>query len=46
MENYEELYFFLFNRLTDLTAQIQDIQRLAEEIFLRQAEESTDGQKG
>ncbi len=38
MENYENLYYFLFNRLTDLSLQIEETQKMAEELFIRQPE--------
>ncbi len=35
MEVYEELYYRLFNRMTDLIEQLQVAQAEAEELFLR-----------
>ncbi len=34
MDNYKELYFYLFNRLTDLSKEIAHVQKTVEEMFL------------
>ena len=40
MENYKEMYFKLFNKLTDFSRQIEEIQRETEEMFLCGGEDS------
>ncbi len=35
MADYKQLYYHLFNRLTDLTEEIKHIQQEAEELFLQ-----------
>ena len=34
MENYKELYYELFNKISDIIAQLQEIQINAEEKFI------------
>ncbi len=42
MDNYKKLYFYLFNRLTDLSKEIAIVQNTVEEMFLTiQDSEST-----
>ena len=39
MADYKQLYYMLFNKLTDLSEEILKIQQLAEELYI-EAEES------
>ncbi len=34
MLDYQKLYYTLFNKITDLIEELQDIQKLAEEMYL------------
>lgn len=34
MENYSKMYYYLFNRITDLIEQMKVIQQEAEEMYL------------
>ncbi len=34
LDNYKELYFFLFNRITDMIQELQLLQQQAEEAFM------------
>ncbi len=38
MESYKELYFYLFNRLTDLNEEIAKVQKTVEEMLLSHQE--------
>lgn len=39
-ESYKKLYYHAFNRLTDLTKEIQEVQSELEEMYLRLTEET------
>ena len=41
MADYKQMYFKLFNKLTDICEEIKQIQAEAEEIFLETEEEKT-----
>ena len=41
MADYKQMYFKLFNKLTDIAEEIKQIQAEAEEIFLETEEEKT-----
>ena len=34
MEDYKEMYYLLFNKITDTIAELQAVQRKAEELFI------------
>ncbi|MBQ5326648.1 MAG: hypothetical protein J6K80_05545 [Oscillospiraceae bacterium] len=34
MDNYENLYYLLFNRITDIIEELKSIQQLSEEMFI------------
>ena len=34
MENYKELYYLLFNRVSDIIDQLKTIQQISEEMFI------------
>ena len=38
MQDYKDMYYLLFNKITDITNELQEVQRLAEEIFIMQSE--------
>ena len=40
MTDYKQLYYHLFNRLTDLSEEIKQIQQEAEEQFLQMSDET------
>ena len=40
MTDYKQLYYHLFNRLTDLSEEIKRIQQEAEENFLQMTDET------
>lgn len=39
MENYKELYYYLFNSITDAIELLKSIQRQSEEMFITFGEE-------
>ena len=39
MDNYNEIYYYLFNRITDLIEEMKSIQQFAEEMFITYADE-------
>ena len=39
-ESYKKLYYHAFNRLTDLTKEIQEVQSELEEMYLKPTEET------
>ena len=41
MTDYKQLYFKLFNKLTDISEEIKQIQAEAEELFLERDDEPT-----
>ena len=41
MSDYKQMYYKLFNKLTDIAEEIKQIQAEAEEIFLETEEEKT-----
>lgn len=42
MENYENLYYLLFNRITDIIEEMKSIQQLSEEMFITSQENTAD----
>ena len=38
MDNYNEIYYYLFNRITDLIEEMKSIQQFAEELFISGSE--------
>lgn len=34
MDNYEKLYYMLFNRITDIIEELKTIQQISEEMFI------------
>lgn len=42
MEDYKEMYFNLFNKITDVIAELQEIQQLTEEIYIDKQEKIND----
>ena len=42
MPDYEKLYYFLFNEISDVIARLQDAQRKAEQLYIAGQEEGTD----
>lgn len=38
MDNYNEIYYYLFNRITDLIEEMKIIQQFAEELFISGSE--------
>ncbi len=44
MTDYKQLYFKLFNKLTDIAEEIKQIQADAEDLFLEIDDETTPGQ--
>lgn len=34
MEDYKDLYYLLFNRITDIIEEMKSIQQLSEEMFI------------
>lgn len=42
MSEYKELYFKLFNNITDIIEQLQQIQKDAEELFISQGNNDTE----
>ncbi|MGX8701340.1 hypothetical protein [Caproiciproducens sp.] len=40
MEPYREMYYLLFNRITDVVRDLQDAQKAAEALFLEKEPES------
>lgn len=44
MANYKQMYYKLFNKLTDIAEEIKQIQAEAEELFLESDEESSSEQ--
>ena len=41
MVDYKQLYLMLFNKLTDLSREIAEIQQLAEELYIEAEENDT-----
>lgn len=42
MTNYKEMYFLLFNKITDTIESLQEIQQQAEEMYIAQDESLSD----
>ncbi|MBQ6849812.1 MAG: hypothetical protein IJN77_02100 [Oscillospiraceae bacterium] len=42
MENYKDLYYLLFNRVTDIIRQLKSIQQVSEEMFITFTESDTE----
>ena len=38
MDNYNEIYYYLFNRITDMIEEMKSIQQFAEELFISGSE--------
>ena len=38
MDNYEKMYYLLFNRITDIIEQLKSIQQISEEMFITYTE--------
>ena len=38
MDNHNETYYYLFNRITDLIEEMKSIQQFAEELFISGSE--------
>jgi len=38
MNDYKEMYFLLFNKITDTIESLQEIQQQAEELYIEQEE--------
>lgn len=38
MNDYKEIYFLLFNKITDNIARLQELQQQAEEMYIAQEE--------
>lgn len=34
MDNYKDLYYLLFNRVSDIIEQLKNIQQISEEMFI------------
>lgn len=41
MTDYEDMYFLLFNKITDTIQDLQKIQQQAEKMYIEQAENET-----
>ena len=42
MDNYNQTYYYLFNRISDLIEELKSIQQTAEEMFITFAENNTE----
>ena len=42
MDNYNQTYYYLFNRITDLIEEMKSIQQTAEELFITFSENNAD----
>lgn len=42
MDNYKDLYYLLFNRITDIIEEMKSIQQLSEEMFITLQENTAD----
>ena len=42
MDNYNQTYYYLFNRITDLIEEMKSIQQEAEEMFITFSETNTE----
>lgn len=42
MENYKDMYFQLFNQITDVIEQLKEIQKKAEEMYINSNSEDDD----
>lgn len=38
MPSYKKMYYCLFNKITDVIAQLQEIQQMTEEIYINEGE--------
>lgn len=36
MDNYKDMYYYLFNQTTDIIEKLKEIQRISEEMFISQ----------
>ena len=42
MTDYKDMYFHIFNKLTDLTEEIKELQRQMEEMYINSEEDKED----
>lgn len=42
MDDYKDLYYLLFNRITDIIEEMKSIQQLSEEMFITLQENTAD----
>ena len=42
MDDYKDLYYLLFNRITDIIEEMKSIQQLSEEMFITSQENTAD----
>lgn len=42
MEDYNKMYYYLFNRITDTIEQLKQVQLTAEEMFINQCSQPED----
>lgn len=42
MNSYKEMYYYLFNQITDINEQLKKIQQATEEMYLMQADKEND----
>ena len=45
MEDYKTVYYALFNKVTDIISQLQEIQKCCEEICIREENHKIDFEK-
>ena len=45
MDNYKDLYYLLFNRVSDIIEQLKIIQQISEEMFITFPESETQSTK-
>ena len=38
MSDYEEMYYLLFNKITDIVSDLQEAQRCTEELYIKSEE--------
>ena len=46
MDPYQQMYYTLYNKLTELISEMQEAQQLTEEIFLMHEEGTDDDEAG
>lgn len=42
MDNYENLYYLLFNRISDIIEELKSIQQLSEDLFITFPQQTCD----